>query len=100
MTIPWLNENIKDLKKRSVNLKSDFKNGTILILISKRISLFKLKNGDLELIKENIIDYEKIAKERSIEQRLGIIIDSMYEVNEFFYIEESLVDRIICGFTK
>ena len=100
MIIPWLNENIRDFKKRSVNLKENPKNGIILILIGEQISLFKSRDGVFELIKEDVINYDKIAKERSIEQRLKIVIDSMYDVNDFFFIEESLVHKILYGFTK
>lgn len=100
MIIPWLNENIRDFKKRSVNLKKSPKSGTILILIDEQISLFKSRDGAVELIKEDVIDYNKIAKERSIEQRLKIVMESMQDVNEFFLVEESLVHKILYGFTK
>ena len=100
MIIPWLNENIRDFKKRSVNIQENPKNGIILILIGEQISLFKSRDGAVELIKEDVIDYNKIAKERSIEQRLKIVMESMQDVNEFFLVEESLVHKILYGFTK
>lgn len=100
MRLPWLEEHIRDLKRRSVDITKKTQNGNILVLIDKEINLYKIECKKCRLLKKGIIDYNKISAKKSVEERLLIFMKSMRGQDGFFFVEKELVDQIIYGFKK
>lgn len=93
----WLKTNIEELTKRSTPV-SNFCSGNLILLRGNQIDLIKGEGGvKFTTIKKNIVNYKRLQKCNSVEERLKLLLDSVRDLTIDFQLDRKIVDAVIYG---
>lgn len=93
----WHKMNIEEIEKRTLKY-SELNYGRIIILHeNKEINLVLCQDNKSYTIIRNLINYKKLKKADTIDERISMVLDAVRDFKFYFYFEKEITNLIING---
>lgn len=99
----WVEMNVKELRKRSIQVSGYYDGHFILIRgnsSNHRIDLVKGNGIGVITEKEDVIDYQEISREGNRRRRMELFMEAVRDFDFYFWVDKKLIDLIEHGFDE